>query len=183
MVYISVGQSRASFDTNATIAAAGAPAGTAVSTDSSAFSWKEVLGYQFNKNFAVELSYTSLGKYDFTRTAPATAAATGKLTIGGYGIAGVGIIPMNKDLAFFGKLGAFHSNISATTSVNMFHRGQAAGDTNNDWVPNYGMGILYDINPKVSVRGEIERFRGMGSSDRTVKTDANLFTVGASYRF
>jgi len=180
---ISLGQSFSTFDTASTIAAARAPAGTAVSPASSAFSYKEVFGYQFNQNFAAELSYTSLGKYDFTRTAPATAPATGKVTIGGFGIAGVGLFPVNKELAVFGKLGAFHSDISASTSVNLFHSGQTGSDSEHKWVPNYGIGLTYDINRTFGLRGEIERFQGMGSSTRTVKTDANLFTVGLSYKF
>jgi len=172
---ISLGQSRSSFDTAGSLAAQGAPAGSTLSLDSSAFSFKEVLGYQVNQNFAAELSYTSLGKYDLTFTRPATANTTGKVTAGGFGFAGVGIVPVNQDLAVFGKLGALKADISSSTGV--------TSNTSHNWVPNYGVGLKYVITPSISLRGELERFQGMGDNTRTMKTDANLFTVGLTYKF
>ena len=172
---ISLGQSRSTFDTAAALAAQGAPAGSTLSLDSSAFSFKEVFGYQVNRNFAVELSYTSLGKYDLTFTRPGTATTTGKATAGGFGFAGVGMVPMNKDLSFFGKLGTLKADISTSTGV--------TSNTSHNWAPNYGVGLKYVITPSISLRGELERFQGMGDNARTVKTDSNLFTLGLSYKF
>lgn len=171
---ISLGQSRSNIDTAGALAAQGAPAGSAMTTDSSAFSFKEIFGYQVNQNFAAELSYTSLGKYDLTRTAPATAPVTGKLTAGGFGLAGVGMIPVNNDLAFFAKLGTMKADISYSAGTS---------GTSHNWVPNYGMGLKYVITPAISLRGELERFQGMGDNTRTAKMNSNLFTVGLSYKF
>lgn len=180
------GQSQSNFDTGGTLAAGASPAGSSFGPASSAFSWKEYAGYEFNRNLAVELDMVSLGKYDFSATIPGKTPAggsTGKLTLSGMGIAAVGTLPMSNNFSVFGKLGAFHSDMYATTTVNMFKNGTANQSSDHKWVPNYGIGVKYDVNRNVVLRGEVERFQGIGSNSYTVRTNTNLYTVGAALKF
>lgn len=179
---LGIGYARPDFDTGGLKAAAGA-AVTAVSSDSSSFGFTEYGGYRFNQNFAVQASFTDLGKYDFTATRPAATPATGKVTINGFGLAAVGTIPLANDFSVFGKVGAFFSTLNASTSINLFGAGTTTGNKERKVVPNIGIGLDYNITNNIVLRGEVERFQGMGTNSRTIRTDLNLFSAGVYYKF
>lgn len=177
---LGIGTARASFEGNGVV---GAAAGTAVSNDTSAFAWKEYGGYRFNKNVGIELSFADLGKTDFTVTSPGITPVTGKASINGFGIAAVGTIPSSMGLSLFGKLGGFYSTMTASTSVNIFNNGTTNSNKEHRFVPNIGLGVNYDITPRIGLRAEFERFVGVGTDTKTIDTDVNMFTVGLNYRF
>ena len=177
---VSGGQSRASFDTAGALA--GAPAGTTLTVDTSETAWKVFGGYQVNKYFGGELNYVDLGKYNFSGMTLGIPFS-GDAKVNGWGLAAVGTLPLDKGFSLFGKLGAFYSKVDVSATASAFGVTASASASENKWVPQYGIGAKYDFNPNVSVRIEAERFQGMGSNTTTIKTDANLYTIGLSYKF
>lgn len=178
-----IGYTRATPDNAGVLASSGAPAGSSISSDKSSFGWKEYGGYQFNKNIALELSFADLGKYDFTFTRPGFTPATGKITINGFGISAVGILPLDNKFSLIGRLGGFYSTLNASTSINAFTAGTATSGKDRKFVPNFGVGANYELTKSLGLRAEIERFSGMGSSSKSIKTDVNLLSAGVYYRF
>jgi OOP family OmpA-OmpF porin len=124
--------------------------------------WRLLGGYQVNRNFAAELGYHDLGQVNINGSPSGDTTA--------WELVGVGRIPINEQLAGYGKLG--------------FYRGEAKGvggdERTNDLT--FGAGVEYAITRNVSARGEWQRYRDFGaSSGRT--TDVDVFTIGAVYRF
>lgn len=162
----SVGQSRPSFDT------AGAAPGVGVNIDSSATAWKILGGYQFDKNWGVELNYVDFGKYNISAPANGT---TGTADLTGWGGAVVGTLPLGSNVSLLGKLGVLRSRESLS--------GTFGSGSDSKWSPNYGLGLKYDINANLSGRLEVERFTNMGSNTNTISSNANVYTVGLTYKF
>jgi len=64
-----------------------------------------------------------------------------------------------------------------------FYRGEAKGfgdkETNTDFT--YGVGVQYNFNPKLGVRGEWQQYKGVGGDD--VDADVNVLSVGVVWKF
>jgi OOP family OmpA-OmpF porin len=134
--------------------------------------WKAFGGYQFNRYFGVEAGYIDLGKSSIV--GPAGAASFDSQA---WQASVVGSVPLSSQFALTGKLGIARTdtdtvgNIGATPVV--------ASDHNTD--PTYGLGLRYDINKSLGVRGEWERFRSGGGSFG--KSDVDVYSVSGIYRF
>jgi hypothetical protein len=122
------------------------------------------------------ISFADLGKTDLTVTIPGTTPVTGKATINGFGIAAVGTIPSSMGLSLFGKLGGVFPTLNASTTVNIFNSGTTASNKEHEFVPNIGLGVNYDLTTSIGLRAEFERFLGVGSDTKTIKTDVNQST-------
>jgi opacity protein-like surface antigen len=46
-----------------------------------------------------------------------------------------------------------------------------------------GAGVQYDFNPKWGIRGEFERFNGIGKSNTSGDSKVNQWTIGAVLKF
>jgi len=183
----SIGRAEANFDTSGGFSGpiAGIPTTlNSVSQNSSETAWKLFGGYQINKYFGAEVEYVDFGSYNFNgnftlANVPFSFSGTDKIT--GYGLAAVGTYPFSDSFAVFGKLGVFRSKDEATVTIPNLASGSGSDDETG---PVYGVGIKYSFNENVSVRGEYERFTGIGnSSGNTENTDINLYTVALVYKF
>lgn len=131
-------------------------------TDKTDTVWKAFGGYQLNRYFAVEGGYVDLGK-------ASTAGAT--FDSKAWQASAVGSLPLTQQFALTGKLGL------AQTETDV-----SPGGTDHNTDPTYGLGLRYDINKQVGIRGEWERFR-LSGNPLAGKSDTDLFSVNAVYRF
>jgi OOP family OmpA-OmpF porin len=129
--------------------------------DSTDTAWKAFGGYQFNRYIAVEGGYIDLGK---------TATPGASFDSKALQASAVGSLPVTPQFAFTGKLGV----AQVKTDVN--------GGTDHNFDPTYGLGLRYDINRQIGIRGEWERFRVSGNP-LAGKSDTDVFSVNAVYRF
>ena len=51
------------------------------------------------------------------------------------------------------------------------------------WDYKAGIGLQYDFNQRVGMRGEFERFNGVGSGSTSGDSKVNQLTVGAVLKF
>jgi len=123
--------------------------------------WKGFGGYQLNRYLGVEAGYIDLGK----TAIPGASFSSKALTA-----AAVGSLPLTPQFAFFGKLGV----AQVETDVN--------GASDNNFDPTYGLGLRYDFNRQIGLRGEWERFRVSGNPF-AAKSDTDLYSVSLVYRF
>jgi OOP family OmpA-OmpF porin len=152
-------------------------AGIAGSKDRTDNAWKAFGGYQFNQNFAVEGGYADLGRASVVGTrggVPASATLDSKV----WQAAAVGSLPLSSNVALTGKLGIAYADTDTAGSVG----GTAFGGSDTKTAPTYGLGLRYDFNKTLGVRGEWERFR-LGSAGLGSKNDSDLYSVNAVFRF
>jgi OOP family OmpA-OmpF porin len=141
-------------------------AGGTAGCDASSLAWRLLGGYQFNRNFALEGGYHSLGKGKF---------AGSELTFDAFEASGLFMMPLG-DWSLLGRLG--------------FMRGAARGggaitgrkESNNDIT--YGAGIQYELSRSFAIRGEWQRYPGLGGPPSFGgDTDVDVWSFGALYRF
>jgi OOP family OmpA-OmpF porin len=163
----SLGYSAVDLDTGS-LAAAGM---TTRSSDDNDVGWKLFAGYQFHRNWAVEGTYYDLGRFDasgFVTASPATPASV-SVKVKGWGLAAVGILPLQQNFSLFGKLGGFWSDSSASASVGGFRA--AVDDSNSDWLG--GIGVMYNFSRNLGVRAEAE----------FIGSDVQFYSIGLQFKF
>jgi OOP family OmpA-OmpF porin len=169
----SAGQARPNFDP-----APAFSAGIPVTYTSSDTAWKVFAGYQFNQNFAIEGNYAKLGTYIANAGAPGIT----DININAWGASLVGTLPLGKDVGLFAKGGRAYTRESRGTCSNLCAT-NTLFSANNVWSPTVGVGLRYDFHPNWNVRGEVERYTKIGSSDNTFGGTLNLYTLGLAYKF
>jgi OOP family OmpA-OmpF porin len=114
------------------------------------------LGYGFNQNFAVELGYRQLGKWD-VQGVDVKAKQTHLSVIGSY--------PLNAQLDVYGRLG--YNQLRAEAS----YGGYSYGDDTSRAM--YGVGLNYSFTPAISGRIEVQK----------PSSDSTNVGVGIVYKF
>lgn len=145
------------------------------------FGYKLFAGYQFNPNLAVEGGYFNLGDFDYTATTLPEGSMMGALSFRGWNLDLVGILPLTERSSLFARIGVQRGKAKAsfmgTGAVNVLTPSYSETDTDY----KVGVGYQYNINSKVSLRVEAERYRmddAVGNNG-----DIDLLSVGAIYRF
>ncbi len=123
-----------------------------------------MLGYKFNRHFAVEGQYGGVGKVTTTAGGSAKADATS--------LTAVGILPVNDRFSFYGKAGYAHTK----TSMSNFGVNGASRNA-----PTYGVGMQYNINPMWGVRLGWDRY-GLKTGAGT-KSNASVVALSAVVNF
>lgn len=160
---------------------------TGVSADEEDTGFKAYVGYRFNRNFAVEGGIVDLGEVTSKTNivsfggAPFSDTLTETIsTKTGLHVSGLGILPINDRLDFFGKLGFYSIKVDATLNSAGFGQLGAASDSGTDLL--FGAGLQYSFTPAIGARIEWERFMDVGS-DETGEGDVDLWSIGVVFRF
>lgn len=177
-----IGSSRAHFDTPGTL---NAFVGPGFSVNSTTGQDREVGGklyggYRFNRNFALEGGYFDLGRFDYTYNTTPAGSLTGKLAVRGLNLDLVGIVPVTDRFSAFGRVGAAYTqartNFSTTGAVPA-----AAGRNEKKTNLKLGLGLDYAFSDRLSVRGEVERYRVKDAVRN--RGDIDMVSVGLVYSF
>ncbi len=148
------------------------------SLDNKDTGFKVQLGYTFTQNFAVEGGWFDLGKATY-RASVSGLLVNADVKASGFGLAGVGIVPIRSNFSLFGKLGMIDAKVEESGSTAGFTVSQSA----TKWKPMYGIGVTYDINPTAAIRAEYEKFSKLGDKDKTGEGDVTMLSVGMMFRF
>ena len=176
-----------------------------IDVDEKSFGLKLAAGYRFNDYFAVEGSYTYLGKAEAKLTAEGNLRElTGyNVNVDGQAVASmkahvlavdaVGIYPVTKDFEVFAKagLGIGYVKTEASYGGAAGYRGEIYegsgklfSESDTRVFPKLGFGAEYKLTKNVAVRAEYERYFGVSKeSDYSVDADYDLFSVGVKYAF
>ena len=122
-------------------------------------------GYQFSKNFDLELAYADLGQAK--GTSPAGASTFGTK---GFEVAGVGMLPLGGGFSALARAGLFSWKVDVKDSIG------SADASGTDLT--YGFGVKFDFNRDFSIRGEWQRYKDVGDPNKTVQ--GNIDFIGAS---
>ena len=181
---LNVGQSRAKIDdAGITSQLQGLSlATTSIDDNDKSNAFKVFGGYKFNKNFAVEGGYFDLGQFGYTATTVPAGTLSGNARINGLNIDAVGILPITAKLSAFGRLGLNYAQ--TRDSFTSFGAVPALANPNPTITQanlKAGMGLQYDFNESVGMRGEWERYRINDAIGHT--GDVNMYSVGLVVKF
>jgi OOP family OmpA-OmpF porin len=137
--------------------------GPGVSCDDKDTGLKIFGGFKFNPNFGVEASWVDLG--EVTASGP---GGTATIEVDGFGVAAVGMIPINPQFGVFGKIGAYMWDANANAP------GFSASDDGTDIM--FGAGVNWNFSSHFGLRAEWERFDIDGD-------DVDFLSIGAQYNF
>ena len=132
-----------------------------------------LLGYQYNKNLAVEVKYTGTGKWE-DNTAP------GDIKGDAMALVVVGIAPINNEFSVYGKLGIASNKTKVSNSAVM-----GVQDARRT-AATYGVGAQYNVTPTVGIRMGYDRYEGKVDGtpgNPNVDTESDVWTIGVVFKF
>ena len=148
------------------------------------------LGYNLNRNWAVEGGYTNLGdfKYNYTGTG-ALAGTSGQADYKArtWWLAGKGTIPLSERFDIFGKLG-FADNRARDAGSSSDPAMDAVLGTPYTRNKNHagllvGAGAEYHLNKQVGVRLEYDDYGKFGTSGAQDLAHLGMWTADVTYHF
>jgi len=145
-----------------------APSAAGMSTTSSSVVGG-IFGYQYDKNFAIELQFTGVGQ----------AIDTAGNTVKGdaLSLSSIGLLPVSDSFELLGKIGV--ATTKTTTSAAASNTGtSSAGLT-------FGLGAQYNLNRDVGLRLVLDRYSAatLDATGTKNSSNANVMTIGAIYKF
>ncbi len=148
------------------------------------------LGYQANRNFAMELGYVDLGEISYSATGTVTDGTDDfdanfglSQSASGPVISALGIWPFNDKFSVFGRVGIALMSVDADASVtidDVASQGAASTDRSNGM---YGLGGEFSFGGRFALRLEYDRYAGVGSDDITGDADVDVISLGLRYTF
>jgi OOP family OmpA-OmpF porin len=147
--------------------------GTGVSCDDTDTTVKAMGGYQFSRNFALELGLMNAGTYE-ARGPGGTITVKAAIFEG----TAVGILPLGQQFSVFGKLGLYSSAVDSTANTFVLNRNETTGNTDL----TYGVGLGWAFTPKFQLRAEWQRYQDVDAGF-VGKGDVDVVSLGLLYRF
>ena len=131
--------------------------------------WRVFGGFQLNRTFSAELGYANLGEanFDFGAFGSVTAEATA------WDLSAIGALPVGP-VSIYGRLGLYRAEVESRDTVL-----GTSDDSSNGLL--WGLGVLFDINKNLGIRGEWRQYNGIESGDEDA--DINVISVGVLWRF
>ena len=140
--------------------------------------WKVQLGYQFNKNFAVEGGYFRLGEIRYNLTSNQDNLNLYAKTEG-WNLDAAGILPVTDWFDMFAKLGVARSMAKVNAAASISGTSGSLNTNDDRWSPHYGFGFNFALIHPVMLRLEYERYYRLGTDNDRV----TVGSVGLAFRF
>lgn len=132
------------------------------------------LGYHFNDNFALEVSYLDLG--DATAHvhvfSPGNFGLTEHLDASGATVDAIGLIPVSERVSLFGKLGMFNYSLNDRIDSDQAIGPQPPDASGTTW--DWGLGVQIKISRMVGIRAGYSNYHGVGDANTTGKQNIGL---------
>jgi OmpA-OmpF porin, OOP family len=145
-------------------------AGSGINCEDSDTAIRIMGGYQFSKNFAAELGYTSGAE-----VSASAGSLREEITTTTWELVGVGMLPVADRLSLYGKLGVYRAETEDRTNF-----GFSADETNNDLT--FGFGVRYDFTQRLFGRVEWQRYMDVGGG-AIGESDVDYISVGLAFKF
>lgn len=159
------------------------------SGDDSSLGGKLFMGYNFNKYLALEGFYTNFGEFKVNVSATDgvdTLNTVDSWKASGFGIAGLGMLPISNSFSLFGKFGLVYWNMQYQATLNdpiPPPYSESVSDSAHGLSPLFGIGAKFDFSEWFGIRAEYERYLDIGKKDKTGQFDIDLISVSGVVRF
>lgn len=142
-------------------------------------------GWRFHRYFSMELGYTDLGKYRMRTTVSPPGTLDTSIRTEGADLSLVGMYPVWDRLQVLGRVGAYaartRASFGGTGSVEVIDG--AGSQSRHSTNAVYGAGLVYDFNPRWSVRAEWSRYEKLGTALTGGEFDASVWSAALQWRF
>lgn len=128
-------------------------------------------GWQYGRRFAVEGGMVRFGRPSDAPTPLALPGERGR----GWDLLAIGAIPVTEQFGLFGKFRALYPDATLATVA-----GGGAADRRPEL--NYGIGMRYEVTPRMGLRGEWERVRS-GFEGQGLRVDSDVVSAGVYWQF
>lgn len=158
-------------------------AGARFDTDTQNSAAQLGLGLQLNPNFAVELHYGQLGRFDLRANAALPPIQVdAELELSALSLDLLGIYPINDALSVYGKIGAARWDIDADVTASERESLISSVSTDEqDIAVKFGLGARYALNEQWQLGLDVEQFKV--GKDEFVSTQARTASVNLIYQF
>ena len=157
---IGVGQSRTDTDpyglTSGLLPGVGAASAV---TDEKDTAYKLFGGHQLNRHFALELGYFNLGRNGFGATTAPAGSLSGQTRVQGINLDLVGTLPLTDRFSMLGRVGGQYAWSRSRFAGTGAAAGVPGSSSRRDGGYKVGLGVQYELNPSMWLRGEVERYR------------------------
>jgi OmpA-OmpF porin, OOP family len=148
--------------------------------------WRFFGGYQFNRNWALELGYGDFGEAQGTGPIPAGGNASMKVHSSAFDLTGLGSLYLTERLALFGRLGLYMGRTTRDVDFTAFPDTNDA-KTNSGFT--FGAGLAYNLG-RLGVRAEWQRYDNIGTNQNSAiqgqpsgTDEIDFFSLGLLFRF
>ncbi len=142
--------------------------------------WRLFGGYQFNRNWSLELGYADLGESEGAGPIPAGGNADFKWSSYALDLTGIGSVYLTERLALFGRLGAYMGRTEVDVAFSAFPASNSHDAKTNSGF-TFGAGAAYTLG-RVGLRVEWQRYDNIGTNSQGTD-EVDVFSVGALFRF
>ena len=153
---------------------------TSFSEDKKDIGAKFFVGKNFNRNFAIELGYVDLGKFEYKSSTSNGGVLNREVNFRGGYLDLIGTIPMSERFSVYGRVGGSYGQVRDDYTGN---RGAAVLSPNGRYKSGNvkaGVGLEYKFSEALAVRGEIERYRVKDAYEH--RGDVNFASVSLVYK-
>lgn len=174
---IGAGKAKSSMDNYNFTNRVGAGAGIGLSnfnTDDKATAYKAFLGYQFNRNWAVEGGYFDLGKFSDTANYTPAGQVSQSTRFRGLNLDLVGNMPVTDRFMFLASVGTHYDRLKYESRNDLTGINQSYTDKQG-LNYKYGIGAQYKLSPDFYVRAGAERYHFKDSIDS--RNNVNMYSV------
>ncbi|SEL95436.1 outer membrane beta-barrel protein [Halomonas daqiaonensis] len=185
---------------NQTLAGAGLTAdleyNSSFSNDDSEATFGVGGGYQFNKNFSLELAYRDLGEASYQNSFEVTgteASGTGERKVSyesdAFILRGVGLLPVTERLSLEALLGVAYVDTDYSESEVVNGEGRLNStdtrdsESDSDFTAAYGVGASFAFNDTLTGYARWERIHDIDTEDKWGGIEADTISAGFRYHF
>jgi OmpA-OmpF porin, OOP family len=148
--------------------------------------WRFFGGYQFNRNWSLELGYADLGEAEGAGPIPAGGNATFRTRSYAFDLTGIGSVFLTQRLSLFGRLGAYMGRTTREIEFTNFPNVDEA-KTNSGLT--YGAGLGYTLG-RFGMRAEWQRYGNIGTNQNSGieggpsgTDEVDVFSLAFLFRF
>lgn len=142
-------------------------------------------GYRFHRNFAAEIAYVDLGRFELRSTVVPAGTLTNRIRSSGVDFSVLGLLPVSERWTVFGRLGVLAARAKASYSGDgsvFINDGEGEQSKRTSGIV-YGVGAMADLTPRLGVRVEYNEYRKIGDDLTGGEFDARVLSAGVQYRF
>ena len=136
--------------------------------------WKIFGGYQFNRNFALEIGYSDGGEVKAS-----AFGVNASIEASVFELVGVGTLPLGNNFSLYGKIGLYRADTEATATAGALSVREEESNTDL----TFGIGAQFDLSKRFAIRAEWQRYQDVDGGDTIGEGDVDVISIGALFRF
>ena len=148
--------------------------------------YKGFVGYKIASDIGLELAYIDFGASQYRYANSPEGTAKDDVKISGINLSLVGSWPIYDKVSALGKIGAMtfrtKSNFQPDAAFQNSVGDAATKSSSNQTRLSAGLGLMFDVNERFSVRGEYDYFQEIGNAS-TGRVKPELWSISALYKF